>query len=71
MEIHIGTKDLNKDTKEIEWKASETECVFFPSPGFFNLSIDQREEREESIVLEEQLYFNSRETKMSKYLEVE
>ena len=33
MEIHIGTKKLNKDTQEIEWKASKTECVFSPPPA--------------------------------------
>ena len=62
MGIHIGTKKLNTDTKEIEWKVAKTKCVFFPPPGFFNPRIDQEEKREESIVLEERLYFNSPET---------
>ena len=33
-----------------------------PPPGFFNPRTDQEEKREENVVLEEQLYFNSPET---------
>jgi hypothetical protein len=35
IEMHIREKRLDKKTNEVEWKASKTECVFFPPPCFF------------------------------------
>ena len=36
MEMHIGKQKFNGKTNEHEWKASNTECIFFPLPCYFN-----------------------------------
>ena len=71
MEMHIGAKQLNKETNEVEWKASNTECIFFSQPASLSRSLVTNrkregsnlvEQREEHLVLEEQLYNSGSET---------